>query len=305
MDEPLVSVIVGVYNKERFVGECLRSVLAQTYRNWELIVVDDASTDGSLAEVERVLGGESRAKIIRRRENSGHPGIARNQALREAQGEYVAFLDADDVWKPGKLAVQTAWMAEHPEYPLSHAACEEIDEQGRVLRVRHDGVLPPSGNCLRELFHHCFICTSTVMVRRDFGEPMGWFTEEPGYECGEDYDFFIRSAKEGGVGVLPGIWAGYRNVSASITHRTENWKNTPTDYQRKVFFLRRKELWAGCMPIGEMKTEVWKSAIENCQYWRARQEWPRAWWFARQALRRAPFSVGAWRQAAGVVLHRR
>ena len=75
---PLVSVIVGVYNKERFVGDCLRSVLAQTYPVWELLVVDDASTDGSLEEAETVLAGISQACILRRGEHSGHPGVVRN-----------------------------------------------------------------------------------------------------------------------------------------------------------------------------------------------------------------------------------
>ena len=86
MDGPLVSVIVGVYNKERFIGECLRSVLAQTYTNWDLIVVDDASTDNSLVETERAIASDSRARILRRETNSGHPGVARNDGLRAARG---------------------------------------------------------------------------------------------------------------------------------------------------------------------------------------------------------------------------
>lgn len=267
---PLVSVIVGVYNKERFVGDCLRSVMAQTYPFWELIVVDDASTDGSLAEVEKVLSGISQACILRRRENSGHPGVVRNQALHRATGKYVAFLDADDCWKSGKLATQVSYMEAHPEYLLTHTVCEEIDTSGNILRVRHGGHLPPPGDCLLALFRHCFICTSTVMVRRDFGEQMNWFTEDPEYRCGEDYDFFVRCAKDHGVGIPDGIWGQYRNVEESISHRDGNWKNTPSDYVRHKCFLQRKQLWKDRVSATEMRRLAWLAAQENCQFWRAK-----------------------------------
>jgi glycosyltransferase involved in cell wall biosynthesis len=304
-DRPLVSVIVGVYNKERFVEACLRSVLGQTCPNWELLVVDDASTDGSLATVRKVLSGEARAQVFARKENSGLPGVTRNQALRMAQGKYVAFLDADDCWKPGKLAAQLAYMEAHPEYPMTHTVCEETDETGRVLRVRHGGVLPPPGDCLAALFRHCFICTSTVMVLREFGERVGWFSEEPEYRRGEDWDFFVRCAKECGIGVPDGIWGEYRNVNGSISHVDENWKSTPSDYVRSSFFLRRKNLWKGKISASEMRKTVWEAAMENCQHWRGRENWKRAGWFAREMLKLRPWAVDTWRQIAGVALRRR
>lgn len=304
-DRPLVSVIVGVFNKARFVGECLRSVLRQTYPDWEVIVVDDASTDESLAVIEKTLAEEPRATILRRKENSGRPAVARNQALRVAKGKYVAFLDGDDCWKPGKLAVQVAYMESHPEYPMTHTVCEEIDGNSTVLRVRHGGNLPPPGDCLASLFRHCFICTSTVMVRRDFGEQMGWFIEAPEYRCGEDYDFFVRCAKEHGVGIPKGILGQYRNVGESISHRDENWKGTPSDYVRSSFFLQRKELWSGRVSSAEMQTLAWQAAMENCQYWRARANWKRARWFGFQMLKLRPLAADTWRQLGGVALRRR
>lgn len=305
MDHPLVSVIVGVYNKERFVGECLRSVVAQTYTNWELIVVDDASTDGSLTEVKRAVGNDPRVRILRRKKNSGLPAVARNEGIRAAHGKFVAFVDADDLWKPEKLAVQTAYMEEHPEFPLTHTRCEEIDENGTVLRVRHDGQLPPPGDCLRELFHHCFICTSTVMLRKDFGETLGWFAENPEYRCGEDYDFFVRCAEKDMVGIPPGVWGCYRNLPRSISRSNGNWKAMPSDYVRKRLFHTRKELWQGRMPAGEMRRLVWDAANENAWYWRARGDWRKALWFAAQMWRWQPCSLLTWRQTVGAVLHRR
>ena len=301
---PLVSVIVGVYNKERFVGECLRSVLAQTYPFWELIVVDDASTDGSLAEVEKVLAGNPKASIIRRTENSGYPAVTRNQALRQATGKYVAFLDGDDCWKPGKLAIQVSYMESHPEYPLTHTVCEEIDGNGNILRVRHGGQLPPPGDCLLPLFRHCFISMSTVVVQRDFGEQMNWFSEAPEYRGGEDYELFVRCAKDHRIGIPDGIWGQYRNVEESISHRDGNWKNTPSDYVRHKCFLQRKQLWKGRVAAAEMRRLAWLSAQENCQFWRARARWDRASWFGREMLKLRPLAVDTWRQIGGVVLRR-
>ena len=297
--EPLVSVIVGVYNKERFVGECLRSVLAQTYTNWELIVVDDASTDNSLAEAERVIADAPRVRILRRETNSGHPGVVRNEAVRTSHGKYVAFLDADDLWKPEKLAVQVAYMEEHPEYPLTHTRCEEIDAEGQVLRVRHGGNLPPPGDCLRELFRHCFICTSTVVVRKDFGEALGWFPEKPEYRCGEDYEFFVRCAGKGLVGMPDGILGCYRNVPLTISRRGDNWKATPSDYPRKCIFFRRKELWQGRLTPGEMRRIAWDAADENAWHWRSRGNRTRAFWFALRMMRWRPLTPQTWRHVAG------
>jgi glycosyltransferase involved in cell wall biosynthesis len=305
MEGPLVSVIVGVYNKERFVGECLRSVLAQTYENWELIVVDDASTDGSLAEVERAVGNDPRVRILQRKTNSGLPAVARNEGIRAARGKYVAFIDADDLWKPEKLAVQTAYMEAHPEYPLTHTRCEEIDEHGNVLRVRHDGQLPPPGDCLRELFNHCFICTSTAMVRKNFGDELGWFSAKPEYRCGEDYDFFVRCAGKAKVGIPDGVWGCYRNLPQSISHDDVNWKATPSDYVRKRLFYGRKELWKGRVTGGEMRNIAWDAANENAWYWRSRKEWRKASWFAEKMLVLRPLSFRSWGQFAGAALKRR
>lgn len=305
VDRPLVSVIVGVFNKERFVGECLRSVLRQTYPDWELIVVDDASTDKSLAVIEKTLAEEPRATILRRKENSGRPAVARNQALREAKGKYVAFLDGDDCWKPEKLAVQVAYMESHPEYPMTHTVCEEIDGNSVVLRVRHGGNLPPPGDCLLELFRHCFISMSSVMVLRDLGEQMGWFAEAPEYSGGEDYDFFVRCAKDYQIGIPDGVLGQYRNVTESVSHRDENWKNTPLEYTRIVLFRRRTGLWKGRLPAGEMTKMAWQAAMENCQYWRARANWKRARWFGFEMLKLRPLAADTWRQLGGVALRRR
>ena len=118
---PSVSVVVGVYNKERYVGECLRSVLAQTYGDFELIVVDDCSTDRSVAEIQAIR--DARVRFIPLSVNSRRPAVPRNRGVELAQGKYIAFLDADDRWLPGKLEKQVAFMEAHPEvgFPMRRA----------------------------------------------------------------------------------------------------------------------------------------------------------------------------------------
>lgn len=295
-DGPLVSVIVGVYNKARFVGECLRSVLAQTYPNWELIVVDDASTDGSLAEVERAIGGDPRARVIRRETNSRHPGVARNQAMREATGKYVAFLDADDRWHADKLEVQTAFMEEHPGYPFTHTRCMVVDASGKPRGLRHGGRYPADGDCLEALMEHCFICTSSAMVRRDALETVGAFSEERCFRSGQDYEFFVRCAKAFPVAMPAETLVDYRWFDGTVSRNPDNWKSMPTDYVRHELFLRRPGLWRGRIEKRRMRDIALHSAEENAYAARRERRWRHAAWFAGRMIRLAPWDGRGWRQ---------
>lgn len=108
--EPLVSIIMPSYNTGTFIEESIESVMAQTYQNWELIIVDDCSTDNSVKVIESHL--DTRIKLLVNIENSG-AAVSRNRAIREASGKYVAFLDSDDVWLPTKLEKQIGFMEEN------------------------------------------------------------------------------------------------------------------------------------------------------------------------------------------------
>ena len=304
-DGPLVSVIVGVYNKERFVGECLRSVLTQTYTNWELIVVDDASTDGSLAEVERTVGNDPRVRILRRETNSGHPGVARNQALREAKGQYIAFLDADDVWTPEKLAIQTAFMEAHPEFPFTHSRCMEIDENGNLLTLRHGGKYPPDGDCLEALLRHCFICTSTVMIRAELLVNAGFFSEEPCFKSGQDYEFFVRCAGKCRFGMPTDVLTNYRRFEGSVSRNTANWKSRPSDFVRHNIFLHRPALWRGRVSKARVVNFAFCSAEENAYAARLQGQWSHVVWFAWQLIRLTPLKLEGWKHLAAAIARRK
>ncbi|HJP92357.1 MAG TPA: glycosyltransferase [Pyrinomonadaceae bacterium] len=172
---PLVSVIMAVHNRETSVARAINSVLAQTYRNLELIVVDDGSSDGTRDVIER-LG--SPVTVI----TQAHAGVyvARNRALRHAQGELVAFIDSDDAWMPDKLALQVPLMR-RPEVGLVFGDAIHVtapkDGAPRTGSTSFR-VSPPRRGRVADHFASCnFVPTCTVLVRRSCLEEVGGFSE--------------------------------------------------------------------------------------------------------------------------------
>lgn len=135
-DYGLVSVITPSYNCARFIGATIESVRAQTYPNWELIIVDDCSTDHSREVIEQYTGKDSRIRLFVLERNSG-AAMARTKAMQLAQGRYMAFLDSDDLWLPDKLERQLEFMNNH-HHAFSCTAYKQIDENGNSLnRIIH------------------------------------------------------------------------------------------------------------------------------------------------------------------------
>ena len=303
MSEPLVSVIVGVYNKEPYVGECLRSVLAQTYPHFELIVVDDGSTDGS---ADRVAALEDpRIRLARRSLNSGLPAVPRNEAMRLAHGVFLAFLDADDLWMPDKLEQQVVYLQANPDVDLCHTRCMVIDAEGRPLHERHPGVQLPEGDCLLSLLEHCWISISTVMVRKGLADRIGPFDERPELRAREDYDWLRRAASETPVGFLDGCLAAYRTAIDSISRTAGNWRSRPRDYLSHLDALENADTWHGKISRRRLREIALGAAEENSFYWRARGERRKAAWFVWQMIRLSPFTSRGWKQGLAVGLRRR
>jgi glycosyltransferase involved in cell wall biosynthesis len=180
---PLVSVLIPVYNAEAFVGEALASVFAQDYEPFEVIVVDDGSTDGSAAVVQ----ADPRVRYFRQ-ENSG-PSEARNVAARHARGELLAYVDADDVVPPNKLRLQAGYLSEHPGVAAVLGRQEWIDPPAGLARDAVWGDLDG-------------IPLLSMVVRADVVRQVGPFDEERG----GDMDFLVRLREHGfRFEVLPDI----------------------------------------------------------------------------------------------------
>jgi glycosyltransferase involved in cell wall biosynthesis len=133
MQTNLVSIITPSYNSSRFISQTIESVLAQTYQDWEMIIVDDVSPDNSNDIIDEYCKKDSRITLIKLEKNSG-PAVARNKAIEEAKGRYIAFLDADDLWHPEKLEKQINFMNEN-NLALSYASYYIISEDNVDLGI--------------------------------------------------------------------------------------------------------------------------------------------------------------------------
>lgn len=160
---PLVSIVIPLYNAENYIEETLQSVLNQTYKNYEVIVVDNASTDASLDTVNRIAQQLERFKLIRCEQNSGGPASPRNIGIRHSQGEFIAFLDSDDVWYPEKLEQQIQY--------VNNEGCNFLCSSARLIDD-HSAYLSVSRNkpnkyygIKDELFSNRVV-TSSVLVSR-------------------------------------------------------------------------------------------------------------------------------------------
>ncbi len=187
---PRVSVITPTYNRADMIGGAIQSVLDQTYVDWELIVVDDGSTDNT-AEVVSAYDDPRMEYIYQ--ENRKLPG-ARNTGLRAAKGEYVAFLDSDDVFLPGKLELQVAVLDQKPGIGLVASGWTEINAERRPIRTVRPWRLG-RGLTLSDWLYACPFNVLTVLVRREWLDRVGLFDEQQHYV--EDWDLWLRMANSG------------------------------------------------------------------------------------------------------------
>jgi teichuronic acid biosynthesis glycosyltransferase TuaG len=164
--EPLVSIITPCYNSAGFVAETIQSVLAQTYKPWELIIVDDKSKDDTCKLVEEFRAERPNITLIQLAENGGVAN-ARNVGLTAAKGRYVAFLDSDDIWLSDKLAKQVAYM-EEKGLPMSFCAYQRINEQGSIISSIIG--VPNNVNYQQLLSHNVIIFSTSMVLKSAIGD---------------------------------------------------------------------------------------------------------------------------------------
>lgn len=188
------------------------SVLSQTFEDWELIVVDDASSDTTLSILESYT--DPRIKIIRRELNC-KPAVCANVAISAASGQYIARLDADDVFLPNRLEVQIGYMKAHPEVVLIGCGAYEIDEQGARVGYRPGGL----DDCALKLTLAAYnpIIHSSVVFRADEARELNGYNEEKRSWFSDDYELWTRIALYGKTAVLPEPLIEYRVHESSIS----------------------------------------------------------------------------------------
>lgn len=195
---PTVSVSIPAYNEEGIIGQTIENVLEQTFEDFELLVVDDGSTDGTAAVVDEYTD-DPRVEYIYQ-ENRGFPG-ARNTGLEEGDGDYYAFIGADDLWEPEKLEKQVAFI-EDTGADMVHSNVYHINEAGTVTGVRWDERPPNTDNrraFVRELFMRNFVCIQSVLIAAEQVADRR-FDEDLRINC--DHDMWLRVAGEADIAYM-------------------------------------------------------------------------------------------------------
>lgn len=219
---PLISVIVPSYNCARYIAAALGSALDQNYPNKEILVVDDGSTDNSL-DILQSFG--ERIRVITQ-VNAG-AAAARNAGLQAAKGEYIAFLDADDLWWPGKLTAQANYLGTHPDVGLVYSAWQEWHARAdgdfdpppapEISPTPADIVPEESGWMYNRLLLDCAIHTTTAMIRSNVAHDVGRF--DVSLRRGQDYDYWLRVSRVTPIHKLKAVLSLYRIHRESITRK--------------------------------------------------------------------------------------
>jgi glycosyltransferase involved in cell wall biosynthesis len=206
----MISVIIPAYNAEKYIRTCLKSVEAQTYTDYEIILVDDGSTDLTHEIVKNEFPRVHYYKVI-----NGGAAKARNYGIDRAKGEYLAFIDIDDQWLNSKLEQQVKFLESHPDFLMVFTDNYFVSENGETLKKTNKSETLIHGDLVRNIFWHSEVCTPTVMIKPETIKAVGKFNEQ--LITSEDDNFWMRIAEKGEVGLIsePLVTVVVRNESLS------------------------------------------------------------------------------------------
>ncbi len=298
---PRVTVVIPSFNCVAYIEAAIRSVLAQEFQEFEIVIVDDGSSDGT-SEITRALRQKYPDKIRLFEQTNSGSAVARNRGIREARGDLIAFLDADDLWFPEKLGAQVRYLDLHPEIDLVYCGWAELmhdndSEKGFPLAARtvDPDVIDPSlsGWLYTTLLGDCVVWTSTVVARKARLLQVGDF--DPDLRRGQDYDYWLRASRQTRIVKLARVMALYRIHDDSITRRP-----SVKNYQYEVL-SKSLERWGRKSNDG--RTLAWSAArrrlADTWHYYGAAQlgfgESRNAALSALRALTLWPLHRGGWR----------
>jgi glycosyltransferase involved in cell wall biosynthesis len=240
---PRVSVLLTSYHHQDYLKECICSALEQTFRDYEIIAVDDASQDASPEILQSLLGGHPQAQLILHKENRGtYPSL--NEALARARGEYAAILNSDDVWLPEKLERQVALMQADPDIAFCHTSGWFINDKGERLAGKPMGFAFPEGErefTLADFVRNNCAIASSVMFRVSWVRDLGGFDES--FKNLGDWDMWLKLAEKGKVGFVPQPLTLYRIHSRNTIYFAETTFQEDARIREKIR-ARKEELLA-------------------------------------------------------------
>ncbi len=220
----MVSVVLSTYNDERYIGETIASVLCQTFGDFEFIIWNDGSTDGTEAVI--LSYDDPRIRYFRH-ENTGI-GLARKMATAEARGKYIAPVDGDDVFMPTRIAEEVQFLETHPDYVLVCSQCEYVDEAGKHIG---ESFSVTTDRLIRGRFPSDVITHSTAMFRKSAYEAAGGYA---GVRVGLDHLLFMRMTRQGKMRMLNKELVKYRMRGNSLCHAYNPYVTVLAQYRVKM-----------------------------------------------------------------------
>ena len=235
MKRGLVSVIMSAYNAENFIAESIRSILDQTYKNWEFIIINDCSSDNTPQVIERFSDDNPCIKLIHNKENLGLTKSL-NIGLKYTEGEFIARLDADDISGPLRLEKQVNFMNTHPDTALVGSGAYLIDDSGhkvsKINVISRDSIIRKLMTRVNLFIH------SSILARREVLEDAGGYREK--FRHAQDYDLTLRLSDKYKLSNIPEYLVGWRALKTSITMQHHILQRIYADIARELA-LERKE----------------------------------------------------------------
>lgn len=258
MKHPKITVLMPVYNEEKFLREAIESILHQTFGDFELILLDDGSIDGSPAILAEYAHQDPRVSLVKNETNQGLIQTL-NHGLEIANGEYIARMDADDISLPERFDRQVAYMDQHPEVGVLGTNIAQIDEKGRLMnRGRPLDSRPISPTVISwMMLWRCAIYHPTVMIRRSVLRQTG-FAYNPRFRHAEDYDLWTRLNKHTVIASLPEVLVYYRvhTNNISVLFKKEQKEKAQAIIRRQLTALLEN-------PPSESALRTWFAALEG------------------------------------------
>jgi glycosyltransferase involved in cell wall biosynthesis len=256
--KPTISVVMPVYNAKRYVAEAIESILGQTFRDFEFLIIDDGSTDGSLAILKRYAAQDSRIRLWSGPNEGYAPRL--NEMLHQARGDLIARMDADDVALPGRFARQVEFLRNHPEVDVVGGARENIDSKGRFLCVSREG--EDHDYIQSQLLNGtCPICHPSVVMRLKAVLAVGGY--RPDMMPAEDADLWLRMGERGLLANLADVVVRYREHESSVS-------SLRNEEQCQLFQVAANE---ACdrrgIPRRELNIQPWRSVDRQSRHRRS------------------------------------
>lgn len=287
---PAVSVLIPVYNAERYIAEAVESILAQTFADFELLIVDDGSTDSSLFIVEAYARRDDRIRVTSRK-NCGIVAT-RNELLSKSIGQYCALLDADDIALPERLSHQVRYMEQHPHVVVVGSRVLLIDSDGEPIHemadlFTHEQIDRQHLEGITQIYH------PSAMLRREAVEQVGGYRDD--YPSAEDLDLYLRLAEIGQVVNLADVLTRYRQHLASDGYTRRQLQIRCANAAANSARRRR-----GLPPLQQNAEEIYQATTAD-HY----RKW--SWWalgsgnvntarkYAIAAVRQQPFAMESWK----------